>query len=60
MCLVSLEQIDPPIEHGMRNAKTETELFNGSMMHQVFGNDPEDKKETIGGIGNDKVRKDSM
>ena len=44
----------------MGDAKAQAELFHGRTMHQILGNDTEDKKESIGTVGNDEVREDGV
>lgn len=44
----------------MSDAKAQAELFHRRMMHQILGNDPENKKESIGTVRNDEIRKDGV
>ncbi|MBQ8233333.1 MAG: hypothetical protein IJZ34_15615 [Lachnospiraceae bacterium] len=44
----------------MTDGKAETDLLNRVQVKQVFGNDSENKEETIGAVRDDQVREDGM
>lgn len=50
----------PAVEHGVADRKAETDFLNCAQMQKVFGNNPEDKEETICAVRNDQVREDGV
>ena len=44
----------------MGDIKTKTELFHGSPVHKILGDDPENEKDAVGRVRNDEVREDGV
>ncbi len=60
LIFVRLPERQPFMELLFRGIKAVTELFDGMKSGKVFAQDKEDEEQTVGGIGDDDIRKDSM
>lgn len=58
--LVRFPESQPFIELLFRDIKTFTELFNGTESGKVFPQNKEDEEQTIAGVRNNDIRKNSM
>lgn len=55
-----MKKAEPPVEHGVRDPEADTELFHSPKPEQVFTDDTQDEKETIGSIGDEEISQDGM
>jgi hypothetical protein len=54
------EDVKPAVELFLRDKETLTEPLHRSRTQEILRKNPEDEKETIGGVGDDEVREDGM